>query len=56
MSDSDSSILAFIGNNTSLLDPSKWIDTVVSVASTTKLLTSVHPQIQDLTKIQETNT
>lgn len=52
---SDSSILAFIGNNTSLLDPSKWIDTVVSVASTTKLLTSVHPQIQDLTKIQETN-
>jgi hypothetical protein len=28
---------------------------VTSVLSTTKLLTSIHPQVQDLTKIQETN-
>jgi hypothetical protein len=51
----ESSILSFIGNNTSLLDPSKWIDTTVSVASTTKLLTTIHPQVQGLDKIQETN-
>jgi hypothetical protein len=48
-------ILSFVGNNMSLLDPSKWIDITSSVASTTKLLTSVHPQIQGLDKIQETN-
>lgn len=52
---SENSILSFIGNNNSLLDPAKWIDTNVSVASTTKLLTSVHPQIQGFDKIQETN-
>ena len=52
---SESAILSFIGNNTSLLDPSKWIDVVSSVASTTKLLTSIHPQVQGLDKIQETN-
>ena len=52
---SESAILSFIGNNTSLLDPSKWIDVVSSVASTTKLLTSVHPQVQGLDNIQETN-
>lgn len=48
-------ILSFVGNNMSLLDPSKWIDLTSSVASTTKLLTSIHPQIQGLDKIQETN-
>ena len=52
---SENSILTFVGNNTSLLDPSKWIDTSISVASTTKLLTSVHPQVQGLDKVQETN-
>lgn len=52
---SDSNILSFIGNNISLLDPSKWIDTTVSVSSTTKLLTTIHPQIQGIDKIQETN-
>lgn len=51
----ESSILAFAGNNTSLLDPSKWVDSTVSVASTTKLLTTIHPVIQDLESIQETN-
>jgi hypothetical protein len=48
-------ILSFIGNNNSLLDTSKWLDTTVSVASTTKLLSTIHPQIQVIDKIQETN-
>ena len=52
---SENSILTFVGNNTSLLDPSKWIDPSISVASTTKLLTSIHPQVQGLDKVQETN-
>ena len=49
------SILSFIGNNNSLLDSNKWLDTTVSVASTTKLLSTIHPQVQILDKIQETN-
>lgn len=49
------SILTFIGNNNSLLDGTKWLDTTVSVASTTKLLSTIHPQVQTLDKIQETN-
>lgn len=52
---SEAAILSFIGNNNSLLDATKWIDTTTSVASTTKLLSSIHPQIQNLEKIQETN-
>jgi hypothetical protein len=50
------SVLSFIGNNTSLLDRSKWVDPTTTVSSTTRLLTSVHPQIPSLEKIQETNT
>ena len=49
------SILQFIGNNNSLLDVSKWIDDTVSVASTTKLLTTIHPSVTDLTNIVQTN-
>jgi hypothetical protein len=52
---SEASVLSFIGNNNSLLDPSKWIDTATSVSSTTKLLTSVHPQVNNLNNITETN-
>lgn len=52
---SESAILSFIGNNNSLLDTSKWIDSTVTVASTTKLLSTIHPQVQNLDKIQETN-
>lgn len=51
----ETSVLNFIGNNLSLLEPVKWIDNSTSVASTTKLLTSIHPVIQDLEKITETN-
>lgn len=52
----ETSILSFVGNNTSLLDPSKWVDSTVSVASTTKLLTTIHPIVQELEKIVENNT
>lgn len=51
----ETSVLNFLGNNKSLLDPSKWIDEAVSVQSTTKLLTTIHPVVQDLESIVETN-
>lgn len=49
------STLKFIGNNKSLLDPLKWIDNTVSVTSTTKFLSSIHPVVKDLESITETN-
>lgn len=52
---SEGNILTFVGNNNSLLDVNKWIDNSPSVSSTNKLLTSIHPQIQNLDVIQETN-
>jgi len=52
---SENSILSFVGNNNSLLDVSKWIDNTVSVSSTTRLLTSVHPSVPKLEDIVETN-
>jgi len=52
---SENSILSFVGNNNSLLDISKWIDDTVSVSSTTKLLTTIHPSIDRLENIVETN-
>jgi hypothetical protein len=51
----ETSILSFIGNNKSILDNSKWLDTNVTVSSTTKLLTTIHPVIKDLEDIVETN-
>ena len=51
----ETTVLAFLSNNKSLLEPSKWIDNTTSVASTTKLLTTIHPITQDLEKIIETN-
>lgn len=52
----ETSILSFVGNNTSLLDTKKWIDTTVSVSSTSKLLTTIHPVVPNLEDITETNT
>jgi len=52
----ETSILSFVGNNTSLLDTKKWVDTTVSVSSTSKLLTTVHPVVPNLEDIVETNT
>jgi hypothetical protein len=51
----ESGILKFIGNNKSLLDPSKWNDVTVSIASTTKFLTTIHPVVKNLENIQENN-
>jgi len=51
----ETSVLNFLGNNKSLLEPSKWIDNTVSVASTTKLLTSIHPIVPEIEKIVESN-
>ena len=52
---SENSVLSFVGNNNSLLDVSKWIDSTVSVSSTTKLLTTVHPSTPRIQNIVETN-
>lgn len=51
----ETSILNFLGNNKSLLDPSKWIDDTSSVQSTTKLLTTIHPVVPNLESITEVN-
>ena len=51
----ETTILSFVGNNKSLLDPAKWVDSTVSVASTTKLLSTIHPVVKDLESIIETN-
>ena len=51
---SNEPILNFVGNNLSLLDKSKWIDSFSTVTSTTKLLTTIHPRIANLESIQET--
>ena len=50
---SDESVLSFIGNNNSLIDSSKWIDTTTSISSTNKLLTTVHPSVGELSDIVE---
>ena len=52
---SENTLLSFIANNKSLLDPFKWLDTTVSVSSTTKFLTTIHPVVKDLENIQENN-
>jgi hypothetical protein len=52
----ETSILAFKGNNKSLLDTLKWIDPTTSVASQTKLLTTIHPVSPTLESLTETNT
>jgi hypothetical protein len=53
---SENTVLTFVGNNQSLMDVSKWIDDTVSVSSTTKLLTTIHPSVPKLQNIVETNT
>lgn len=51
----DPSVLGFIGNNNSLIDSTKWIDTITSIASSNKLLTTIHPSVSQLDDIVETN-
>lgn len=52
----ENSILEFVGNNNSLLDIKKWTDISPSVRSASKLLTTVHPSIQNLEDLVENNT
>lgn len=52
----ESTILEFVGNNNSLLDIKKWTDVNPSVKSSSKLLTSVHPSVQNLEDLVENNT
>jgi len=52
----ENEILTFVGNNKSLFDASKWIESgAPTVASTVKLLTTIHPELYRLDNIQETN-
>lgn len=51
----ETGVLSLIGNNKSLLEQTKWVDNAVTVASTNKLLTTIHPVIADLEKVSETN-
>ena len=52
---SEAQTLNFVSNNSSLLDNSKWVDDTVSVGSTTKFLTTIHPVINELEDIVEDN-
>jgi hypothetical protein len=52
---SENTALSFLSSNNSLFDTSKWIDTIESVASTEKLLTTIHPVVQDLENLVESN-
>jgi hypothetical protein len=52
----ENEILGFVANNLSLFDSSKWIENSdPTAASLNKLLTTIHPQIQSLDQVQETN-
>ena len=52
---SENTSLSFVSSNNSLLDTTKWIDTSETVASTEKLLSSIHPVITDLQNLVESN-
>lgn len=52
---SENTILEFNNNNNSLLDVNKWLDVSPTVNSATKLLTTVHPSIQNIEDIVENN-
>jgi len=47
--------LNFVSNNASLLDSSKWVDDTISVGSTTKFLTTIHPVVNELEELVEDN-
>jgi hypothetical protein len=52
---SENTALSFVSSNNSLLDTTKWIDPVESVSSTEKLLSTIHPVINDLQSLVESN-
>ena len=51
----ENTILEFESNNNSLLDTTKWVDISPTVKSSTKLLSSIHPSIQNIEDLVETN-
>jgi TolA-binding protein len=52
---SEPQMINFLATNNSLIEPNKWVDDVVTVASTVKFLTTVHPVVPSLTEIVEKN-
>jgi hypothetical protein len=52
---SENTALSFVSSNNSLTDTSKWVDSVVSVSSETKLLSTIHPIIDTLETLVEDN-
>ena len=52
---SENTAINFVSSNNSLTDTSKWIDTISSVSSETKLLTTIHPVINSLETLVENN-
>ena len=52
---SENTALSFVSSNNSLTDTSKWVDSVVSVSSETKLLSTIHPIIDSLESLVEDN-
>lgn len=52
---SENTSLSFVSSNNSLLDTTKWVDTSETVASTEKLLSTIHPVITDLQNLVESN-
>jgi hypothetical protein len=52
---SENTSISFISSNNSLLDTTKWIDSIESVGSTEKLLSTIHPVVNDLDNLVESN-
>jgi len=52
---SENTSISFISSNNSLLDTTKWVDSVESVGSTEKLLSTIHPVVSDLDSLVESN-
>lgn len=52
---SENSILDFVNNNNSVIETSKWVDDSPTVSSNNKLLTTIHPVVQNLENLVETN-
>ena len=52
---SENSILDFVNNNNSVIENTKWVDDSPTVSSNNRLLTTVHPVVQNLENLVETN-
>lgn len=52
----DNSLLAFVNANNSILEPAKWVDNTPTVSSNSKLLTTIHPVVQNLESLVDNNT